>query len=61
MDCVVHNAEDYVDTAVRLVHDRPFRTSVRAKIADTAGVLFNDTSAIDEISGVFETLIRESR
>ena len=61
MDCVAGSADAYVETAIRLVHDTPFRTSVRDRIAKASPLLFNDTSAIDEISDVFETLIRDSR
>ena len=60
-DCIVAGAEEYVDTAIRLVHDETFRMSVRRKIAETSDSLFNDCTAIDEISDVFEALIRESR
>ncbi len=61
MDCVVDSAEAYVETAYRLVHDQPFRTSVRKRIREKAHLLFNDTSAIGEISDVFERLVLESR
>lgn len=61
MDCVVDSAEAYVDTAYRLIHDDAFRISVRQRIAETARTLFNDTSAIDEISDVFDQLIERSR
>lgn len=60
-DCVVDSAEAYVETAYRLVHDQDFRTSVREKIRVNAPKLFNDSSAIDEISDIFERLILESR
>jgi predicted O-linked N-acetylglucosamine transferase (SPINDLY family) len=61
MDCVVDSAEAYAETAYRLVHDKGFRTSVREKIRANAPKLFNDTSAIGEISDIFEQLILESR
>ncbi len=61
LDCVVDSADGYVETAYRLVHDMPFRTSVREKISVRSERLFNDISAIDEISDVFEKLILESR
>lgn len=61
MDCVVQDAESYVSTAIRLVHDTEFRTSVRDRIAEKADLLFNDTAAINEISDIFERLIAESR
>jgi protein O-GlcNAc transferase len=61
MDCVVDSAEAYIETAYRLVHDIAFRASVRERIAARAPLLFNDTSAITEISDVFERLIRNSR
>ncbi len=61
MDCVVDNEEAYSETAIRLVHDTPFRDSVRAQITEKAQTLFGDVSAIDEISDVFETLIKDSR
>jgi protein O-GlcNAc transferase len=61
MECVVDSATAYVETAIRLAHDVPFRASVRARIAETSAALFNEASAIDEISDVFETLIRETR
>lgn len=60
MDCVVDSANEYVETAIKLVHDTAFRESVRAKISEKAPALFDDTSAIDEISDVFETLILEA-
>ncbi|MDG2242457.1 MAG: tetratricopeptide repeat protein [Rhodospirillaceae bacterium] len=61
MDCVVDSAEAYVETAYRLVHDQIFRTSVRQRIWEKAHLLFNDSSAISEISGVFEQMVLESR
>ena len=61
MDCVVDSADAYVETAYRLVHDQSFRTSVRKRIQERAPKLFNDTSAIAEISDVFEKLIMASR
>ena len=61
MECVVDSAEAYVKTAARLVHDTAFRTSVRTKISESAPTLFNNMSAIDEISDIFEKLIMESR
>ena len=61
MECVVDSAEAYVKTAARLVHDTAFRASVRTKISESASTLFNDMSAIDEISDIFEKLIMESR
>jgi protein O-GlcNAc transferase len=61
MDCVVDSADAYVETAVRLVHDRAFSERVRSDIAANAPGLFNDTSAIDEISDVFEHLIDTAR
>lgn len=61
MDCVVDNAEAYVETAYRLVHDEAFRNSVRKRIAERAPSLFNDRSAIDEISDVFDGLINDAR
>lgn len=60
-DCLVDSAEAYVETAYRLVHDQGFKTSVREKIKVNAPKLFNDSSAIDEISDIFERLILESR
>ena len=57
MDCVAHDAESYVNTAIRLVHETDFRVSVRKKIAEKSHLLFNNTSAIDEISDIFERMI----
>lgn len=61
MDCVVDNAQSYVETAYRLVHDQEFRESVRNRISEAAPTLFNDRSAIDEISDVFDQLIENQR
>lgn len=61
MDCVVDNAEAYVETAYRVVHDAQFRSSVRTKIRERAPMLFNDRSAIEEIADVFDRLIDEAR
>jgi len=60
MDCVVDSTEAYVDVACRLVHDQPFRESVEKRIAERAPSLFNDVSAISEISDVFEQMINEA-
>lgn len=61
MDCVVDSAEAYIETAYRVVHDEQFRRSVRTRIRERAPMLFNDRSAIEEISNVFEHLVDEAR
>ena len=60
MDCVVHDAESYVNTAIRLAHKTDFRVSVRKKIAEKSHLLFNNISDIDEISAIFERMIIDS-
>jgi len=60
-NCIVDSADSYVETSYRLVHDQDFRASVRKKIKINSPKLFSDSSAIDEISDIFERLILESR
>jgi len=60
MECVVESAEDYAATAVRLVKDQSFRSQVRTKISERSHVLFDDSSAINEISDVFDQMITEA-
>lgn len=60
MDCVVDSAQDYAATAVRLVKDQTFRSHVRTKISERSHVLFDDVSAIEEISDVFDQLITDA-
>lgn len=61
MDCVADSADTYAEIAVRLVNDKVFRDSVRHRIAERAGSLFDDRNSIAEISDVFEQLIIKAR
>jgi predicted O-linked N-acetylglucosamine transferase (SPINDLY family) len=56
MDCVVDSADSYVDLAVRLANDAGFRATVKARILETNGALFEDARVVRE----FERFFRES-
>ena len=52
-DCVVDNAESYVDLAVRLANDTSFRATVKARILETNGALFEDARVVREFERFF--------
>lgn len=52
-DCIAATAAEYVDIAVRLTADAPFAQSVRARIVERAGMLFEDSRVIQEFERFF--------
>lgn len=52
---IADSAESYADIAARAVHDVAFRRKVREAIAGRNEALFDDTAAIEEIAGVWES------
>jgi predicted O-linked N-acetylglucosamine transferase (SPINDLY family) len=60
-DCVASDAEDYVDTAVRLGADQEYRDSVRHTIRAASNVLFEDMEAVRELEQFFQYAVEVSR
>jgi predicted O-linked N-acetylglucosamine transferase (SPINDLY family) len=60
-DGVAADAADYVRIAVRLGTDRAARESLRARILERCGVLFEDPSAPLEFGRFFETAVAAAR
>ena len=56
--CVVHNASEYVDLAVRLGTDREFNALVRSEINSRSPVLFEDMAAVRELEEFFKAASR---
>jgi predicted O-linked N-acetylglucosamine transferase (SPINDLY family) len=61
MDCVVTNPEAYVDLAVTLGKDEPYRAALRAKILAASEVLYEDTGCLSELSYFFRAAIEQAR
>jgi len=60
-DCIAHSAQGYVDIAVRLACDAQFARSVRERIRERAGVLYEDPRVLREFARFFVTALREKR
>jgi len=58
--CIVRNADEYVDLAVRLGTDATFNALVRSQIASRSHVLFEDQAAVRELEEFFRTVTRVS-
>ena len=61
LDCVASDPQEYVDIAVRLGTDRAYRETIRAKIASTSDVLFEDIETVRELEQFFQRAIQERR
>ena len=54
LDTVADSAKRYIEPAVRLANDRPWRDSLVARIAEASPVLFEDADAPAEVSRFFQ-------
>ncbi|HUP95226.1 MAG TPA: tetratricopeptide repeat protein [Burkholderiales bacterium] len=61
MDCVVPDAESYVQTAVRLGTDPVFRAAVKKRIAESSDVLFDDAATVRAMEAFFSEAITRAR
>jgi len=52
-DCVARTPEEYVDIALRLGRDHEFRGQVKQRIAERAGVLYEDMNVVREFERFF--------
>lgn len=59
-DCVVGSAEEYVERAVRLAGDAPYRRGIRREILDRNGVLFEDARVVREFERFFREAVARS-
>ena len=57
MDCVVTSLDEYVDVALRLGSDRPFRDDIKAQILDRNHVLYEDPTLIEAMSRFLANLV----
>jgi len=60
-DCIAHSAGSYVDIAVRLACDADFARSVRSRIRERAGLLYEDARVLREFERFFISALREQR
>ena len=61
LDTVADSAKRYVEIAVRLANDRPWRESLHSRIAAASPVLFEDAGAPAELSRFFKAAIEAAR
>ncbi len=54
LDTVADSAKRYVEIAVRLANDRPWRDSLRSRIEAASPVLFEDAGAPAELARFFK-------
>jgi protein O-GlcNAc transferase len=59
-DCVARDGADYVCRAIRLANDAEYRESLRSRIAEQAGTLFDNPAAAVEIEEFLIHAVRES-
>ena len=59
--CVAGTAEEYVDLAVRLGTDAGYREQIHQEILAASSVLFEDQSAVDELSAFFKAAVQLQR
>lgn len=58
-DCIVQYPGEYIQLALRLGTDRPFRDSVRQKILSANSVLYENTSAVRGLEDFFKSVKKE--
>jgi len=56
MDCIASSAEEYSDLAVRIATDRSVRDSIKARILEGSGALYDDPQLVAEMTRVLSTL-----
>jgi protein O-GlcNAc transferase len=61
LDAVADSAKRYVEIAVRLANDRPWRDALRARIDAAAPVLFEDGRAPVELARFFKAAVAAAR
>ncbi|MBW4645047.1 MAG: tetratricopeptide repeat protein [Goleter apudmare HA4340-LM2] len=57
LDCVVEDAQSYVEVAYRLAHDGEWRHHIQQEIQSRASVLYENQAAITEIARFFQLAI----
>ena len=59
-DCVVHDADRYVQTALRLANDQEWHEGQRREILARSGVLFDNRDVIREFEEFFTTTLSQA-
>jgi len=59
-DCVANDAQSYIEIALRLANDKPWRDEVRDKIRAKADLLFEDMEAVRELEHFFEKAVKQT-
>jgi len=59
-DCVAHDAQSYIEIALRLANDKVWQEEVSKKIRDNSHRLFEDMEAIQELERFFESAVKEA-
>ena len=60
LDCVVNDAEEYIDVAARLCLDQDFQEIISTKIRDGHNRIFDNRKTIDKHAKIFEKAMFES-
>jgi predicted O-linked N-acetylglucosamine transferase (SPINDLY family) len=58
VDCVAKDPKEYVDLATRLGTDENFRSSIRERILEKNGALYDDEGVVRELCEFFKEVVR---
>jgi len=57
LDCVAHDFDSYINTALSLAHDKAWQEEIRTKIAGRSHVLFENIEPVRELEHFFESCV----
>ena len=59
-DLICGNEDEFIETAYRLAHDRPWRQGLSARIREKSSVLFEDPGVVREMEDFFARALEEA-
>lgn len=59
-DLICGNEEEFLKTAYRLAHDKPWRDGLSARIREKSAVLFEDMGVVREMEDFFAWALEEA-
>ncbi|BBO66743.1 hypothetical protein DSCA_06730 [Desulfosarcina alkanivorans] len=58
-DCIADDYDHYVDLALRLANDKPWKEKISQLLETKSAVLFDDFESVRELEGLFEKLVKQ--
>ncbi len=59
-DLICGGEKEFIETAYRLAHDRPWRQSLSARIRERSSVLFEDPGVVREMEDFFAWALEQA-